>query len=519
MITHAAIYSLLGDFEGKSGTAVFFDELPGFFKSLTINVPDTHSFLTQHIELDGDSYDGIYQKVLVSDLEAMKQLAINEREDELLKLLQEIAWGLWSEAWGVHVNLEHYQKLETGESSRLTFFFKLNPEVFEGWERFSILAADFEDSDFFEHYQEHLDFVKDPLRKTLRATSHTNGNLLTLVPYGEGSASKNSLGTQPDLDGVSHLDRYINAVEKDVGGRKLLYHAHKSEMNLFDADQAERADSNIKGSNKYINHDCIVIASAPNPSPEDYKFLRIVMGLDPNVVHHRLQLNHAYQILLRSPLRNPASTIPVTAYILTRELGEALAKKFARCQLRMLRVDGFDSIPVLGRRRRTIPKSSFERKQEWKARQKSAKAETLSDLQDLISHNSWNEKVKNPFFSQTFHESDPFNFNPQSPHKRLAQFAFGSQLAKVNSQTASNYFIAQSNDEFIDQLEILSQRTLKSKTESALISPAIFNEDGRKEENIHHCRGILVGFRKWRSHPGRIREIVPHPLDGHLQLI
>jgi len=125
LITHAAIYSLLGNFKGKSETAVFFDELPGFFKLSTINVPDTHSFLTQHLQFDGDSYDGIYQKVLVSDQEAMKQIAINEREDELLKLLQEMAWGLWSDSWDVYVNHEHYRKLETGESSRLTFFFRL----------------------------------------------------------------------------------------------------------------------------------------------------------------------------------------------------------------------------------------------------------------------------------------------------------------------------------------------------------------------------------------------------------
>jgi hypothetical protein len=512
LVTHAAIFSLLRDFEGKQQTAVFFDELPGFFKSLTRKIPITHTLLTKLLQFDGSSFDGIYQKVLVLDLEEMKQLAINECEDELLMLLQEMAWGLWSAAWSVYINLEQYQKLKNGEVSHLTFFFKLNPEVFNGWERFSILAADFEDSDFFEHYQEHLDFVVDPLTKKLRATSHTNGNLLTLVPYGEGSASKRSLGAKSDLDGSSNLDRYIKAVEKDVGGRKLLYHAHKSELNLFDADQAERADSNIKGSNKYINHDCIVIASAPNPSPEDYKFLRIVMGLDPNDVHRRLQTGHAYQILCRSPLRNPASTIPVTAYVLTRELADAMAEKFARCHLRMLRVDGSDSVPILGNKtgRTRRFESPLEQKKDWRARQKAAKAEALSEQLNLIARNSCPKSPKKTFLGKNGQESDRFNFHPQQAlPERLAPMAFGSKLDKPNSWTASAYFIASSNDDFIAQLEALSKRVIKSKTESSLICPAIFDEDGRKEENIRYCRGVWLDFENGDLTPEEFAKMFP----------
>jgi hypothetical protein len=485
LITHAAIYSLLGNFKGKSETAVFFDELPGFFKLSTINVPDTHSFLTQHLQFDGDSYDGIYQKVLVSDLEAMKQIAINEREDDLLKLLQEMAWGLWSEAWDVFVNLEQYRKLENGEADRLTFFFRLNPAVFEGWERFSILAADFEDSDFFEHYQDHLDFVKDPLRKTLRATSHTNGHLLEVVSSFEGSASKKSLGQD------SHLKEWIGAVKQDALGRKLFYHAHKSEGDLFDAEQAERAESKIKGFNKYQHHDCVVIASAPNPSPEAYKFLKIVMGLDTNDVHRRLQRDHAYQTISRLPIRDPASTIPVTAYVLTHELADAMAEKFAGCTRKKLRLNGSS---VLGKERNLGSKSGSERWKEWKARVKTAKAEALSEQLNLIDRDSANEKVKEGLYTQTFAESDRFNFNRSFSYEHPAQIAFGSKLAKTNSWTADGYFIASSNDDFIAQLETLHPRILKSKTESALISPAVFDEDGRKEENIRYCRGIWLDF-------------------------
>jgi hypothetical protein len=64
-------------------------------------------------------------------------MARNKNQDDLWDSLSDPAWVLLSDAWETDVNLEQYQKLIDGKARQLSFHSVLNPEVFEGYERYS----------------------------------------------------------------------------------------------------------------------------------------------------------------------------------------------------------------------------------------------------------------------------------------------------------------------------------------------------------------------------------------------
>ena len=524
LITHASIYSLLGSFKGKSKTAVFFDELPSFFKRLSINVPYTHCLLTEQIKVR--DFNGIDGKVEAVNPEDLKGIAINEGEDDLLKLLQEMAWGLWSTAWDAFVNLEQYRKLENGEVKQLTFFFVLKPEVFDGWERFSIAAADFEDSDFFDYFEDKIEFVEDPLKAQLRKTEHTNGHQLEIVWGFVGSASKHSL-QKTSKNGLTYLECWKCAVEKDLNGKKLLQHAHKGANILFDGDQVESLPPKPKGYNKYDHHTNVAIFSSPNPTPDSYRFMETTLGLDPNNVRRRLQIGEGYQILLRTAQRRHDSKELVTDYVLTQEIAEAKAKKFAGCRLRQLQMDGFDSAPTLGKYSRPRKfESNSEKKRDWRKRVKAAKAAALSELKSIQTPKCSKKcppKAKEFISLQGSHlGSEYFSLNsilsnPNNPSSQLTEGKRPAQTelfgfiypSKASYQSEGRLLRYSSNEAFVADLEKFHDRPLPCTENDWTLSPAVFQGSNRKRENILFLRYLALDFEDGHLSPEEFSKLFP----------
>ena len=247
------------------------------------------------------------------------------------KLLQQMAWGLWSQSWDWFVDLKQYRSLEDGNAEQLVIHFVLKPEVFEGWERFSIASADFKNSDFFDYFRGKVELIEDPLSKKLRATEHINGQWLTLEWGFLGNASKNSLKKSCGPDDLTYLNAARSQTDRDWAGEKFIYHVHKSEDDFFNPDLAERLPPDARGYNKYDHYTKVAVFSAPNPSPVSYAFMREVMKLNSKRSRLRLQVSHAYQIICRTPMRDPNSTEQVTARVLTQDIAEAVGAKFAKC--------------------------------------------------------------------------------------------------------------------------------------------------------------------------------------------
>jgi hypothetical protein len=372
IVTHAAICCLLDDFPGKENTAVFFDEIPEMYRILTRNLPKSHHAITQYVKVE--DYSENFGKGESLDLDALKEIGKNEDNDEFWALLQQMGWGLWSQSWDWYVDLKDWHDLHDGKRGQLAFHFLLRPEVFEGWERFSIASADWDDSPFSKFFKDKLEFVEDPLSKGLRATEHVNSQRLTLEWAFVGNASQNSLRKSSGLgDDSTNLEAARRQTAIDWAGEIFIHHAHKCEDDFFDPDLAERLPADSKGYNKYDHYTKVAVFSAPNPSPASYAFIKEVMGLDTDEYRMWVQESHLYQIICRTPMRNPKSMKQVTARVLTQDLAIAVGAKFgAKCLIQQFRIEGMDSDSSLNQktRRPKIYESLAEKQKAYRQRLK-----------------------------------------------------------------------------------------------------------------------------------------------------
>jgi hypothetical protein len=214
--------------------------------------------------------------------------------------------------------------------------------------------------------------IEDPLSKKLRATEHMNGQWLTLEWGFLGNASKNSLKKSCGPDDLTYLNAARSQTDRDWAGEKFIYHVHKSEDDFFNPDLAERLPPDARGYNKYDHYTKVAVFSAPNPSPASYAFMKEVMKLNSNRSRLRLQVSHAYQIICRTPMRDPNSTVQVTARVLTKDIAEAVGAKFAKCLIQQFQIEGLES-GSLGEKkggREKIYKSNGEKQKAYRERLK-----------------------------------------------------------------------------------------------------------------------------------------------------
>jgi hypothetical protein len=525
-ITHAAFYCLPESFGNKSITSYFFDEAPNVVKHLYFNLPRTHHLITDYISVT--DRDGIYGDVEVLDPELFKEMGINEDEDDVWNLFREVSWGLWNKNWGCVVNLEHYRKLERGEVGQLNLIFQIKPSVFEGFQRGSIAAAYLEDSYFYSLYEDNFDFATDPLSKKLRPNAHKNGHLNSFY-YGFEAVcwSKKVQGkTLIEGDPTTNLERMVNGAKKLFGSNHHLWKANNCEGNLFDPNTSMRLPSKVEGRNDFDKYHNIVILSASNPTPVLCGYLRHE-GLSDEQIQKGTQYKDLYQAALRTSARTD-SLAPRIFVTPTRLDSEYLVERMgARCPPSWLRMDGFASAPILGknggRPRKPDSKSDSDRKKEERTRRKTAKAEVLSALRDLIvaKLNHVTEKGKRDsltgFRDAIFSEyitDQPETFPiPQSSPGHPAQI--GRPFAWVYPSTDSwqskgKLLLSQSNQVFIERMERMHERTAAPEGEDDLcISTAIYEGLRRDRGSIQYHTHLCLDFENGHLSPKEFAKQFP----------
>ena len=275
LITHAEFMNIhvLRDRENIS---VFIDEIPPAEKHLKRNLPETHQFLTDHISVT--PHGPIYGLVEVTDRDALRKIAKNDRGDHLWLQLKELAWTLLNDAWQVFVNLEKYEDLLAGRANQLSFHCVLDPAIFRGYERVTMAGANLEGSIFFRLFQRPDIFFKqdEALTGRLKYSSHLNGELIKIY-YGfngywtKRRQSKRSVEGETQTD----LERIICSAKTLFADDRFLWIANKSVPDtIFHSTQGIRLPNAPYGFNDYDHIHNIVILSACNPDPTPYTFLK-----------------------------------------------------------------------------------------------------------------------------------------------------------------------------------------------------------------------------------------------------
>ena len=214
-------------FANKGEWHVLIDEALQIVRYQQHRVPQTHSLLTDH--LDVIQVNAIFGRVTVRDI-GLHLIAKNADKDEIFETLADTSRILANRYWDSFVNLEQYQRLKRGEGKMLAFHSVLKPEILAGFAEVSMAGANFEDSAIFKIWGEDgIKFEPDPeFAKGLRYSNHPNGDLVTIYYVTEQQWSRKRREAPAGDNGTKIQDRMIQAAKELFPSGRFVWHGNKS---------------------------------------------------------------------------------------------------------------------------------------------------------------------------------------------------------------------------------------------------------------------------------------------------
>jgi hypothetical protein len=323
----------------------------------------------------------------------------------------------------------------------------------------------------------------------LRYTTHQNGELLSIYHGIEGGWSKRRMHetvsiNANDADAPSTLHHIAEATKKLFANRRFMWHANKSvPADLLDPNK--RLPSKPHGRNDFSGIHNIALLSAINPTPDHLRFLEMMGGLTPAEIRTALYFQSAYQVMMRSSLRDPDNGDAKVVVVPDLPLAKYVEALFQRCRIRRLDTE----LPIQPvRKKRGRPQQHSSTKERVSAHRAKARAlrrqilmeqEALSFAHDAVdakascNDNTWQ-------YISLFVTEVPLTGT-------VYLYKYSSEPAFYHTWHDFAGFIALLHDYY--------KRTALAKDDIGLISPAIFNPNKsvskrRGTENIEYLRHI-----------------------------
>jgi hypothetical protein len=503
--THAVL-SYVPYWANKRDWHVFIDEELQVVRHNCHQLPRTHSIITDHIELE--PYNSIYGRVMVRDLEELREKGRNRDEDELLGQVAEVSRTLTNPRWDSFINTEHFEKLKNGQSKRLSVHSILKPSVIEGFGSVLIAGANFQESQQYRlwsdegiRFKEDTEFVAD-----LRFQSHPNGHLIDIYLAMENPWSKKRREIVGGDGQDNNLLRITRASTTLFGNAAFVWQANKAVPDNLFGPNAERLPNKPHGLNSYAGIHNIAFLSALNPAPEHFRFLE-TLGLSGEDVRDAVYHATAYQAVMRISIRDTNNPDRKIIVVPDRALAEYLQSRFPGSGIHKLDCGIVEDAKPRKSGRPRKHRSNKVRVAEQRAR---AKAETLRILNEQISLSFAPDHSAGGLQSGCAEKGiEPYtNFGTPA--------CSGSLYPAKTSSVAIGYLHDDGDSEFfVTALKAFSRHSRDSKDGYALISPSVFDPGKVKDtkrglDNIVYTRHLWLDFEDGDLTPEELAALFPN---------
>ena len=374
MATHQAL-PRIPFLSNASSWHLLIDEVPQVDRQQELIVPNTHPFITDHIQVA--QHDGVYGLVMLASPEAVRTLARNPDEDELLERFRETANVLTTKHWRSFLHIEQYHKLLAGKGKTLNIHSVLMPSVLKDYASVLIAGANFEDTGLFSLWSKMgVPFVQDDdFLKGLRYRQHGNGHLATIYYALDRNWSRHLL--EQSTDGKPNLDRLRDAAKLVIQDRDFLWQANKSVPNNFFKGAGQRLPNNPLGLNEFDTVHDVVFLSALNPSPAHAKFLQS-RGLSSEEIERQGYCGVAYQAVMRTSLRDAKDTTPKNIIVPDERLALYLAEMLPGATVQKMETGIADQANKGGRPR--VHQDNAEKMSRRRTKEAEKRAELLAQV-------------------------------------------------------------------------------------------------------------------------------------------
>lgn len=187
-----------------------------------------------------------------------------------------------------------------------TLQIEVNPRILEGWSSVWIAAA------VFEKTIMGFWLASNNIKYTIahEFVRHT-ANVVWHLPSDTFSWSKNYKKNNPQIEQI-----FKNYCETNRTGR-LIYNSNNDSNVVFVS--GDRISHNAHGINAYKDRTDYAFMSAIKAHPQFYNFIQDRGGPDPKEFEFAFTGYTAYQLLMRSAIRDPDNTTPVNLFFLDTE--------------------------------------------------------------------------------------------------------------------------------------------------------------------------------------------------------
>lgn len=321
-ITHAAFLGMKS-WHRDGDWHLIMDEIPAADGTFQLNVPDTFRWFIDDFEIE--SGHGAYFRMsrAVGHQRRFDDVAANKERDDLLAVLHDLYAKVSSKAHDVWVRRDCWNRLGKqrldgqGRHGALICHWALRPEVFETWDRPTIMGANFTSSMLYLLWQDKVEFAPHPhIKPKFEHYPRETGERLTLHYISE---RRNSVSLQARLDKRFHT-AVNDAISKHWGTEPFLWVGNNAKGGDFIVSKAgTRIPAICHGRNDCVKHTRIAIFAALNDTPPHFKFLEVELGIQADVVHQAKSQEVIHQAIMRTALRDAASSKRVEVLVVDKE--------------------------------------------------------------------------------------------------------------------------------------------------------------------------------------------------------
>ncbi len=469
------------------------DEPPKLIEVFDINLPYEHKFLTDLIKTIPSSIFEKVSDVFCTNTNLVEKY-IQRNSDHLNDYIKPLLKKIISPNYIVVADTENWEKIVEnsdispdiifGENkqqfgnakNKITFISILKPTVEKYFSKTIYLGANFESSMLFDFWKNkfNVDFVIDEeIKKNLRLTEHQNGELLTIF-YGQ----KNN---------YSRYQARLIDEESNLNGSQIHFHLAKEVLdsnqkvltlcNLDDEkfayDSWQKVSAIPHGLNEFQDYTQFVFNAAYNFSPKTYKLLEC-LEIPKEAIFHDMQITPAYQGLLRTALRNPESTSPVSCYVPNQIIANEIGKMFI----------GSTLISINGDKDKVVGKEALGR----------SITRILRLKKSLMNENYVLEKFPEAF-------SGEIVFSDEAQELPVVLNIYTDLYSR--GTTDVTYF-----SDFAKDLEKFSRWNLiKDKKNNVLINFNMYNNETRQQNSALGSTALIFDFDKGQLSPEEFNKI------------
>jgi len=464
-------------------------------------LPQTHRLITDHLQII--PHNSIYERVRLARPHTLEKIGKNQEKDEILERVSDTVRTLTSLHWETCVNAEQYTKLVSGGGQRLAFHSVLKPSVVLGFKSVFMAAANFTDTPVYRLWEDMgVRFREDrEFARSLRFSTHTNGDLITILYVMEEQWSKKRMKATSGSELTTTLDRMIQAVKSHFGDGHFLWQANKSFQEDPFGNNAVRLSNKPHGLNTYADVHDIAFISALNPTTEHFRFLEH-RGLSGGDVRRFTYLASVYQSVMRSSIRNPDNRDPKRILVPDRGAADYLRELFPGSKIERLEIGLPEALNKKPGRPR-IHLSGRQRTAAFRRMRQEKKRKMLQDLLGLCR-------------GQDASRGGLCNENPIDPiTDSVTRLTVGTLYSGTRSTKPAGFLNCQDVEDFVTCLKTFHERTFTGKQDNLLISPAVFDPDkvvgtSRGTGNIDHVRHIWLDFEDGQLRPDEIADLFPN---------